>query len=53
MIQLYLNIQENFERFLGRTLSFVHTIIIIYRLEFFTSALLDGLSLEFEWQQVS
>ena len=28
-------------------------IIIIYFLEFFTSALADGLSLEFEWQQVS
>ena len=27
-------------------------IIIIYLLEFFTSALADGLSLEFEWQQV-
>ena len=27
-------------------------IIIIYSLEFFTSALPDGLSLEFEWQQV-
>ena len=28
-------------------------IIIIYSSEFFTSALADGLSLEFEWQQVS
>ena len=28
-------------------------IIIIYSLGFFTSALADGLSLEFEWQQVS
>ena len=28
-------------------------IIIIIYLEFFTSALTDGLSLEFEWQQVS
>ena len=28
-------------------------IIIIYTLEFFTSALADGLSLEFEWEQVS
>ena len=28
-------------------------IIIIYSLAFFTSALADGLSLEFEWQQVS
>ena len=28
-------------------------IIIIYSLEFFTSTLADGLSLEFEWQQVS
>ena len=27
-------------------------IIIIYSLEFFTSALADGLSLEFEWQQI-
>ena len=27
--------------------------IIIIPLEFFTSALADGLSLEFEWQQVS
>ena len=28
-------------------------IIIIYSLEFFTSTLADGLSLEFDWQQVS
>ena len=28
-------------------------IIIIYSLEFLTSTLADGLSLEFEWQQVS
>ena len=28
-------------------------IIIIYSLEFFTSALVDGFSLESEWQQVS
>ena len=28
-------------------------IIIIYSLEFFTSAIVDGLSLEIEWQQVS
>ena len=28
-------------------------IIIVYSLEFFTPALADGLSLEFEWQQVS
>ena len=28
-------------------------IIIIYSLEIFTSVLVDGLSLEFEWQQVS
>ena len=28
-------------------------IIIIYSLEFFTSALADGFSLEYEWQQVS
>ena len=28
-------------------------IIIIFSLEFFISALADGLSLEFEWQQVS
>ena len=28
-------------------------IIIIYSLEFVTSALADGFSLEFEWQQVS
>ena len=28
-------------------------IIIIYSLEFFTSALADGFSLESEWQQVS
>ena len=27
--------------------------IVIYSLEFFTSALADGFSLEFEWQQVS
>ena len=31
----------------------LYFIIIIYSLEFFTSALADGLSLEFEWQQVS
>ena len=30
-----------------------NNIIIVYSLEFFTSALADGLSLEFEWQQVS
>ena len=29
------------------------SVIIIYSFEFFTSALADGLSLEFEWQQVS
>ena len=28
-------------------------IIIIYSLEFFSSALADSLSVEFEWQQVS
>ena len=28
-------------------------IIIIYSLEFFTSATSDGISLEIEWQQVS
>ena len=28
-------------------------IIIIYPIEFFAPALADGLSLEFEWQQVS
>ena len=28
-------------------------IIIIYSLEFFISALADGLSLEFKWQQIS
>ena len=28
-------------------------VIIIYSLEFFISALADGLSLESEWQQVS
>ena len=28
-------------------------IIIIYSLEFFISAVADGLSLEFEWQQIS
>ena len=28
-------------------------IIIIYSLEFFTSVLADGSSLEFEWQQIS
>ena len=28
-------------------------VIIIYSLELFTSALADGLSLKFEWQQVS
>ena len=33
--------------------SAVIIIIIIYSLEFFTSALADGLSLENEWQQVS
>ena len=31
----------------------INIIIIIYSLEFFTSAFADGLSLEFEWQQVS
>ena len=28
-------------------------VIVIYSLEFFTSALIDGLSQEFEWEQVS
>ena len=32
---------------------YVLIIIIIYSLEFFTSALADSLSLEFEWQVVS
>ena len=32
---------------------FIIIIIIIYSLEFFTSILADGLSLEFEWEQVS
>ena len=31
----------------------INVVIIIYSLEFFTSVLADGLSLEFEWQQVS
>ena len=31
----------------------IKTIIITTLLEFFISALVDGLSLEFEWQQVS
>ena len=34
-------------------LEIIIIIIIIYSLEFFTSANADGLSLEFEWQQVS
>ena len=34
-------------------LCFIIIIIIIYSLVFFPSALADGLSLEFEWQQVS
>ena len=33
--------------------SFKSTNIIIYSLEFYTSALAVGLPLEFEWQQVS
>ena len=35
------------------SLVFIIIIIIIYSLEFFTSVLADGLSLEFEWQQLS
>ena len=37
----------------SKALWIIIIIIIIYLLEFFTSALADGLSLEFEWQQVS
>ena len=38
----------------GMIVSFTfHSFIIIYSLEFFTSALADGFSVEFEWQQVS
>ena len=32
---------------------FTHVFIIIYSLQFFTSTLADGLSLEIEWEQVS
>ena len=32
---------------------FIIIMIIIYSLEFFTSALADGLSQDFQWQQVS
>ena len=32
---------------------YIIIIVIIYSLEFFTSALADGVSLKFEWQQVS
>ena len=34
-------------------INFLHSVIIIYSLEFFTSATSDGHSLEIEWQQVS
>ena len=37
---------------IDRLLIFI-TINIIYSLEFFTSALADGFTLESEWQQVS
>ena len=36
-----------------RIIIIIIIIIIIYSLEFFTSALADDLSLDFEWQQVS
>ena len=42
-----------FFNLLDEALSAIIIIIIIYELEFFTSALTDSLSLEFEWQQVS
>ena len=32
---------------------YLQRIVIIYSVEFFTSALADGVSPEFEWQQVS
>ena len=35
------------------TITIIITIIIIQSLEFFKSVLTDGISLEFEWQQVS
>ena len=49
--QIYLFI---FLQFLVEHLAYpVVSIIIIYSLEFSPSAFADGLSLEFEWQQVS
>ena len=47
MTRLYLKIPENVMRII-----IIITIVIIYSLEFFTSALADGLPLELEWQQV-
>ena len=38
---------------LWATIIIIIIIIIYYLLEFFASVLADGLSLEFEWQQVS
>ena len=39
--------------FVARWIHHLFIIIIIHSLEFFTSILADGFSLEFEWQQVS
>ena len=48
---MFLNFFNSLPKF--RQLSSSIIIIIIYKLEFFTPALADGLSLVFEWQQVS
>ena len=47
------NIILHLSEFFTPTFFSIIIIIIIYSLEFFTSVLADGLSLEFEWQQVS
>ena len=50
MFHSFFNFQAR-SRYLS--LFFIIIIIIIHSLEFFTSALADGLSLGIEWQQVS
>ena len=44
---------SRFSRASFRQYFFIIIIIIIYSSEFFTSELVDGLSLKFEWEQVS
>ena len=51
--QVRQSLDESFGDCTVHTIIRVFVIIIIYSLEFFTSVLADGLSLEFGWQQVS